>query len=66
MCMIQQILGDDQVQIFVDKKGDSKNKLDKNDVFYTIDTSTALEHKNILLIVVGSKKSNKPQTLECY
>jgi len=36
----------DQVQIFVDKKGDSKNKLDKNDVFYTIDTRSigAQEH----------------------
>ena len=38
--------GSDQVQIFVDKKGDSKNKLDKNDVFYTIDTHSigAQEH----------------------
>ena len=36
----------DQVQIFVDKKGDSKNKLDKNDVFYSIDTRSigAQEH----------------------
>ena len=30
--------GRDQVQIFVDKKGDSKNKLDENDVSYSIDT----------------------------
>ena len=36
----------DQVQIFVDKKGDSKNNLDKNDVFYSIDTRNigAQEH----------------------
>jgi len=30
--------GRDQVQIFVDKKGDSKNKLDENDVSYSINT----------------------------
>ena len=36
----------DQVQIFIDKNGDSKIKLDKNDVFYTIDTHSigAQEH----------------------
>ena len=36
----------DQVQIFIDKNGDSKTKLDKNDVFYTIDTHSigAQEH----------------------
>ena len=28
----------DQVQVFVDKKGDSKNKLDENDVSYSINT----------------------------
>lgn len=30
--------GHDQVQVFVDKKGDSKNKLDENDVSYSINT----------------------------
>ena len=30
--------GRDQVQIFVDKQGDSKNKLDENDVSYSINT----------------------------
>jgi hypothetical protein len=30
--------GYDQIQVFVDKKGDSKNKLDGNDVSYSINT----------------------------
>ncbi len=37
--------GYDQVQIFVDKQGDSKKSLDNNDVSYSIDTSNIGAHE---------------------
>ncbi|ARS64443.1 hypothetical protein NMSP_0823 [Candidatus Nitrosomarinus catalina] len=37
--------GRDQVQIFVDKKGDSENKLDENDVSFSINTKNIGAHE---------------------